>query len=297
LRNISEQTGGRASIYQRVDKELERLNETTRVEYLLAYYPKDENWNGKYRHIEVKVNRPGLKVSFRHGYYARDSIPVFDVTELLSYRRITSAGGYTRDIEDLPFQVKIEMVNDPLLAPQIRVDLRVDPEDVDLTNINGLYRGELRATIFYADNSGHYLGGVWKAVTLNLQEENFPKYQQDGIQFSILIPVQTTKQILKVILYDPEADRLGSRLIRLGQNGSGQRLPTPDKRLQTSIDSCCDPRVLASLRFQIRHGLNNPMNVELRTKNSEPQKRRTRFEIRHSLFDISDRDRQGTRLG
>jgi len=215
LRNISEQTGGRASIYQRVDKELARLNETTRFEYLLAYYPKDENWDGKYRHIEVKVNRPGLKVSFRHGYFARDSVPVFDALELLSYRRITAAGGYTSDIPDLPFQVTTTVVEDPLLAPGIRVDLQVSPEDLELTNINGIYRGELRATIFYADNERNYLGGVWKVVTLNLQEKNYPQFQQSGIRFSIMVPEKTRRQILKVILYDPEADRVGSRLITM----------------------------------------------------------------------------------
>ncbi len=216
LRSIAQLTGGRASIYQRVDKELAHLNETSRVQYLLAYYPKDENWNGKYRRIEVKVNRPGLKVSYRRGYYAQDAPPVFDVKELLSYRRITAAGGFLDDIADLPFQASATSVADPL-APRIQVDLKIAPENVDLTVINGVYRGELRATVFYANNNGDYLGGEWKAVTLNLLEENYQKFVQSGITFSIPIPNKAPRQILKVILYDPEGDRLGSKLIRMRQ--------------------------------------------------------------------------------
>lgn len=54
MRNMSQLTGGRASITEYARQGLARVNETTRVQYLLGYYPKDENWDGKYRNIKVK---------------------------------------------------------------------------------------------------------------------------------------------------------------------------------------------------------------------------------------------------
>ena len=77
LSEIADQTGGRVfaatdpndlpSIATRIGIEL-------RNQYVLAYAPKRENKDGKYRKIEVRVTEPaglsGLKLHWRLGYYA-----------------------------------------------------------------------------------------------------------------------------------------------------------------------------------------------------------------------------------
>jgi len=40
--------------------------------YLLAYYPEAKQWDGKFHKIQVKVNKPGLEVRHRNGYFAND---------------------------------------------------------------------------------------------------------------------------------------------------------------------------------------------------------------------------------
>lgn len=37
--------------------------------YTLEYYPQNKKWDDKFRHIGVKVTRPGLKLQHRDGYY------------------------------------------------------------------------------------------------------------------------------------------------------------------------------------------------------------------------------------
>lgn len=77
LSELAEQTGGRAftasdsgdlpSIASRIGIEL-------RNQYMLAYSPKNQTKDGKYRKVEVKVDQPKgiptLKVHWRLGYYA-----------------------------------------------------------------------------------------------------------------------------------------------------------------------------------------------------------------------------------
>ena len=77
LSELAEQTGGRAftasdpydlpSVAARIGIEL-------RNQYVLAYTPKNQDKDGKYRRVEVKVSEPrgisNLKVRWRLGYYA-----------------------------------------------------------------------------------------------------------------------------------------------------------------------------------------------------------------------------------
>jgi hypothetical protein len=41
--------------------------------YLLAYYPSNKKWDGRFRQVRVKVDRPGVSVRSRQGYFAIES--------------------------------------------------------------------------------------------------------------------------------------------------------------------------------------------------------------------------------
>lgn len=64
-------------------------------------------FDGSFRKISVRINRPGLKLSFRHGYYARDQLFPYEHAESLAYSRISSAGGYlSADTVDVGFKIR-----------------------------------------------------------------------------------------------------------------------------------------------------------------------------------------------
>jgi len=214
LRTISELTGGRSSIIQDTDISLARLNEITRVEYLLGYYPANDAWDGKYRRISVKVDRPGLKVSFRHGYYARDSLQPYDRREFLAYSRISAAAGYGPELHDIAFKVAAVPQNSPEGQPQLRVDLQIDPSSVVFKTINDRHTGQVRVTIFYSDSKGRLLGEQWRTLDMNLREETYQRIIGSTIPISIPIPLQDPKQLIKVVVYDSGGDRVGSLLTR-----------------------------------------------------------------------------------
>jgi VWFA-related protein len=47
-----------------------RIEEDMRFQYLIGYTPSNENYDGRFRSIAVKLKRPGLQVQTRQGYYA-----------------------------------------------------------------------------------------------------------------------------------------------------------------------------------------------------------------------------------
>jgi VWFA-related protein len=52
---------------------LRQVAEDMHSYYLLSYTPKDQNYDGKFRQIAIKVNRAGVDVQGRKGYYALDN--------------------------------------------------------------------------------------------------------------------------------------------------------------------------------------------------------------------------------
>jgi Ca-activated chloride channel family protein len=77
LSELAEQTGGRAfsaSDPRDLPNVAVRIGIELRNQYVLAYSPKNQKRDGKYRRVEVKVSKPAgvpdLKVHWRLGYYA-----------------------------------------------------------------------------------------------------------------------------------------------------------------------------------------------------------------------------------
>ena len=69
LRTLSEETGGFAAVNQNtLDSAFGRIVDANSRYYVLGYYPPTTARDGRFHRIEVRVKRPGLRVSARRGY-------------------------------------------------------------------------------------------------------------------------------------------------------------------------------------------------------------------------------------
>jgi len=71
MNTVADQTGGKA-FYNTNDlnKAIRDSMEDGSTYYTLGYYPEDKNWDNRFRRISVKVNRTGVKLHYRQGYFA-----------------------------------------------------------------------------------------------------------------------------------------------------------------------------------------------------------------------------------
>lgn len=82
LGQLADQTGG-FLIHDTNDlaNGVRRINDDMHGYYMVTYIPKNEDYDGKFRQINVKLTRPSLEVQARKGYYAVESmgqLPVLD---------------------------------------------------------------------------------------------------------------------------------------------------------------------------------------------------------------------------
>jgi VWFA-related protein len=74
MENLAQQTGGKVCLNDNDLSEcVKRAIDDSSSYYELSYYPTDKNWHGEFRRISVKTSRPGIQLSFREGYFAREA--------------------------------------------------------------------------------------------------------------------------------------------------------------------------------------------------------------------------------
>jgi VWFA-related protein len=209
LRTMAELTGGHASIYSYADKAVEHIDRSTRFQYLLGYAPAGAMWDGAYRRITVKVNRPDVEVAYRQGYYARRQLVPYDRQEFLTYSRISAAALYPEAIRDIKLKVKtsIKRSDEGLAAV---VDLQIDPERLAL-EVKGTDReGELDVAIFCWDAEGRSVGELWKVVQVTLNADTYPLAVRSGVPYTITVPVRSHPRTIKIVVYDYRGDVVGT---------------------------------------------------------------------------------------
>jgi VWFA-related protein len=217
LRKISEYTGGLAAIHRDIGKALDRVDEAARAWYLLGYYPDNDRWDGSYRQIEVRVNRPGVNVRFRHGYFARETPELYDREKFMAYSRISAAASNpATNFGDIRFTIKATESTGTGEERQVRLDLQIDPANIGFRTVNGLHTAKLHIGLFYADGARHRLGDDSQVLDMSLREETYQGVLKSGfIPFSAAVPLVARKQLIKVIIYDPGSDRVGGAQVQL----------------------------------------------------------------------------------
>ena len=118
LRSLAAETGGAAAIETNdLGPALERVASESSHYYLIGYAPTDAARDGRYRSIDVRVKRPGLRVSARKGYVAPDDRapppPSFsglgpELSELV--RRPMSTLGLPLSVMAVPLPVEFDNV-------------------------------------------------------------------------------------------------------------------------------------------------------------------------------------------
>ena len=215
MRMIAELTGGQASIYDFAAKGFDRVVSATSASYLLGYYPEQAALDGRYRRIEVRVNRRGAQVFFRHGYYARPSVAPIDRRRQMTYTRIASAINQISEIGDLPVTIRnadTRGANDSL---EFAAEITVDPKRMTFALEEGRRRASLEFAIFCQDDEENPVGDLWQTMNLNLSEATFDRMMREGITNAVRIRVTRPVVGVKVAVYDYASDRVGTAVRRV----------------------------------------------------------------------------------
>jgi VWFA-related protein len=216
-RTVAEETGGTYSSLSYASAFVDRLDDATRFQYVLGYYPTKAELDGKFRKINVRVlNRPGATVLFRHGYFANTQLTQpLDRRRMMTYSRVTGAAGTSQPVPDIKLTVTATNAPAGAMPREVQVQIKIAPERLSFADKNGKKVGSIEIAIFCADGRERLVGQSWNIAELEMTPEAFERFKVNGLSYGTRVPVSADAAFVKAVVYDYGADVIGSMMFKI----------------------------------------------------------------------------------
>ena len=235
---MAEATGGKAFVNTNALKEaVEKAVAAGSNYYTIAYAPTNQDWNGGYRKIQVKVDRPGVTVAYRRGYFADNpnatghgSAAASDKPGVTQYNALQAAmlhGG--PEPTELIFVAKVQPSTadaEAELAPGNQANLKIvsgpfrrytvtflaNPKVVRWTPTpDGVEHCTLEFRTFVYDADGKLANVQVNGINAGIQPAQFASMLSHTLTYvqQISVPVKG-EYYLRIGMRDAESDQVGA---------------------------------------------------------------------------------------
>jgi VWFA-related protein len=227
MNNIADGTGGRA-LYNTNDiaGSIRKSIDDSRISYLLGYYPSNEQWDGGFRELKVKVSRPGVEVRARNGYYA---VPDITVTAAQREAQLDDAIRSSLDSSELGLEVTVDPV-ETANPHQLKVRTKLDPTQLHMAENAGVWTDKLDVAWAEYDATGKSLGTVTQSISVKLSKERREVIAQEGIVFSETVDVRDGAVEARMAVRDGGSGAIGSVNIPLTRMFAAGAAPQSPKK-------------------------------------------------------------------
>jgi VWFA-related protein len=213
LRVLSEETGGFAVVNTNdVPGAFERLVEENSSYYVLGYYPANDRRDGRFRRIEVKVNRPGVTVRARRGYVApRGRVQAAklggpnDASE-----ELREAMSSPVPVAGLPLAATASVFKGPDNKGAVVISTTIGARDLSLTEKSGTFNNDLEIGFVAVDQNGKVYSGDRNTLTLNLKPDTVTRLRAGGFRIISTIDLPPGRYQIRLAAREGNTRRAGS---------------------------------------------------------------------------------------
>ena len=210
MENLAQQTGGKVCMNNNDLSEcVKRAIDDSSSYYELSYYPTDKNWHGEFRRTSVKTSRSGVQLSFREGYFARET----DATTWAKDAKATDAHLSQAACNDFLTATSI-FVEASALPPdqsgQTKYLLVIDPNAVSFRAADGQQNVQIELATCMFNARGLPLQYNRQSLGQKFTETEYQTVKAHGISHTIsFVPKPDTARI-RLLVCDTRTGMIGS---------------------------------------------------------------------------------------
>jgi VWFA-related protein len=199
LETIARDTGGRyfGNSNDLNDAIRSALRESSSY-YMLGYYPSNKKWGGKFRQIKLQVDRPGVQLRYRRGYFA---VNPSDWRKANGERTLTAA----LTAGSLP-STEVTFMARALPPPpdsDTVVEFAVDPSTLLFeTEAGNLHYSSLRFEVQAFSSEGKLVKAEVQTAEASLPEPTYQRVRKQEVPMSVPIRLVAGRYILRLGVRD-----------------------------------------------------------------------------------------------
>jgi VWFA-related protein len=183
LRVLATSTGGFAAVNRNdLNGAFDRIVAENSSYYMFGYYSMNERRDGRFRKIEVRVKRPGLRVRSRNGYFeARGRRPNTTPSTKVS-PALAEAIGSPLPVTGIPIKVFAAPYKGTAPDAAVAYVAEVDINNFEFIEKDGTFSETLELVNSATDSKGKLFPGERQLVNLNLKPDTLARAKSRGFR-------------------------------------------------------------------------------------------------------------------
>jgi len=232
-RVLADATGGYATAAAQpwTSRDFDRIIQESSHYYLLGYYPTERRTEGYFRAIDVRVRRPGMRVSNRQGYVYRSPKPTAPAPRTAARRATPVSLAALLDnplpAPGLPMRVQAIPLRRTDTNARVQVIVEVAGQNLRFAERNGRFEERIEfATVSFDTNARRSLERT-TAVNLRLTAAERDRVQKTGVRWVSVLDLPRGRHDLRVAGHALTSDLRGAVFIDVD-------VPRFDREMTTS---------------------------------------------------------------
>ncbi|HET9839235.1 MAG TPA: VWA domain-containing protein [Candidatus Angelobacter sp.] len=211
MNDLAEKTGGRAFYnVNNIEAAVRKSMDDGSTYYTLGYYPTNKDWDGKFRRITVKTNRPGVKLHYRQGYFA---------VEPESYARLDASqksGDLARSLNlDFPTSTALRFQAAVMLpgpgSKKVTVNYAVNARQLTFElGTDGLQHASVDCAVIVYSQKGETLQTLSNTMVAALKPDEYNRVMQKSFPCRQSFEVEPGEYLLRLGVRDARTGLLGT---------------------------------------------------------------------------------------
>ena len=200
LRVLAANTGGFAVLNRNdFNTAFDRIVQENSQYYLLGYYSTNSRRDGRYRKIQVRVKRPGLRVArARNGYYeARGRRPA-DPAPGTANPALSAAIASPLPVAGMPLKVFAGAYKGEAPNAAVAVVLELDASKLDFVEANGTFNESLEIANAATNSTGKVFPGERNTAKLALKPDTYKSATEHGFRLLTQVNLPPGKYQLRL---------------------------------------------------------------------------------------------------
>jgi VWFA-related protein len=212
MQQVAAKTGGHAYYYRNdLDAALALGIADSRSSYTLGFYL--TRIDGKYHELKVDVDRPGLQLNYRRGYYAQnETVPNASARKSDLQAALLNPSGFA----DVGITARFDIVPGKPRGT-LNAHLTLAPEPLSIKKTGAGYTGTVEEMFLEQDADGHEVLRFSGTKQFTIDASYKPLFDTRGVTLSQAIPLAAGAVKLLIVVRDTASGRVGSLMVPLEQ--------------------------------------------------------------------------------